>query len=141
MYQVLYISSNNDCNLFRILERLGPRAFSSHLRTFADYLVFEFSNTSSGGQHLNRCVESLNDLIWKCNVVTIDRVILALVSFMCFVAILKFAMPVQKRSATNFKRQLYQFQSVVWMLSGTDILSITKSLLERKCYFRNMSTI
>ena len=63
---------------FRVLERLGPRSLSGHLRTFADYLVYEFS-TSAGGQHVNKCVEALNDLIWKCNIVSIDRLVLCLV--------------------------------------------------------------
>ena len=39
--------------VFRVLERLGPRALSNHLRVFADYLVFEFSS-SAGGAHVNR---------------------------------------------------------------------------------------
>ncbi|KAK2179642.1 hypothetical protein NP493_478g01045 [Ridgeia piscesae] len=62
---------------YKVLERLGPRSLSGHLRTFADYLVYEFS-TSAGGQHVNKCVEALNDLIWKCNIVSIDRLVLCL---------------------------------------------------------------
>ena len=38
---------------YRVLERLGPRSLSAHLRAFADYLVFEFSS-SAGGQHVNK---------------------------------------------------------------------------------------
>ena len=63
---------------YRVLERLGPRALAAHVRTFADYLVFEFS--TSHGSHVHKCVESLNNLIWKCNVVPIDRLILCMVS-------------------------------------------------------------
>ena len=44
-----------DLNLsrFRVLERLGARALSTHIRVFADFLVYEFS-ISVGGKHLNK---------------------------------------------------------------------------------------
>ncbi|XP_022090298.1 mediator of RNA polymerase II transcription subunit 23-like isoform X2 [Acanthaster planci] len=61
----------------KVIERIGPRALSSHIRTFADFLVFEFS-TSAGGQHVNKCVETLNDMVWKLNIVSLDRLILNL---------------------------------------------------------------
>ena len=48
------------------------------MRTFADFLVYEFS-TSAGGQQLNKCIEILNDMVWKYNIVTLDRLILCLV--------------------------------------------------------------
>ena len=63
----------------RILERIGARALSAHLRKFCDYLVFEFAN-SGGGQQVNKCVDAINDMIWKYNIVTIDRLVLCLVS-------------------------------------------------------------
>ena len=31
----------------RVLDRLGPRALSSHLRRFCDYLAFELANSTS----------------------------------------------------------------------------------------------
>jgi Mediator complex subunit 23. len=65
--------------VYRILERIGARALSAHLRKFCDYLVFEFAN-SGGGQHVNKCVDALNDMIWQYNIVTIDRLVLCLVS-------------------------------------------------------------
>lgn len=73
---------------FSVIEKIGPRVLSKHLRTFTDYLVNEFANPpSSGNQYVNRCVQSLNDLIWRYNVVSIDRLILVLVrrqySFSC----------------------------------------------------------
>lgn len=73
----LIIIVNNIC--YRILERIGARALSAHLRKFCDYLVFEFAN-SVGGQHVNKCVDTINDMIWKYNIVTIDRLVLCLVS-------------------------------------------------------------
>ncbi|KAM7295580.1 mediator of RNA polymerase II transcription subunit 23 [Ixodes scapularis] len=62
---------------YKILDRIGARALSSHLRTFADFLVFEVSNTV-GGQHVNKCIDALNDLIWKYHVISLDRLILCL---------------------------------------------------------------
>ncbi|XP_065161273.1 mediator of RNA polymerase II transcription subunit 23 [Atheta coriaria] len=62
---------------YKILERIGARALSAHLRKFCDSLVFEFSN-SPGGQHVNKCVDTINDMIWKYNIVTIDRLVLCL---------------------------------------------------------------
>lgn len=60
-----------------ILERIGARSLSVHLRYFADFLVNELAG-SYGGQHLKKYVDALNDLIWKCNVVTLDRLILCM---------------------------------------------------------------
>ncbi|ELT94621.1 hypothetical protein CAPTEDRAFT_178592 [Capitella teleta] len=62
---------------YKVLDRLGPRLLSAHLRTFADYLVYEFA-TAGAGQQINKCVESLNDLIWKCNIISVDRLVLCL---------------------------------------------------------------
>ncbi|GAB6022180.1 Mediator of RNA polymerase II transcription subunit 23 [Chamberlinius hualienensis] len=62
---------------YKVLERVGARSLSAHMRTFADFLVFEFAN-SGGGQHVNKCIDALNDLIWKCNVLTLDRLVLCL---------------------------------------------------------------
>ncbi|XP_071507366.1 mediator of RNA polymerase II transcription subunit 23-like [Diadema antillarum] len=61
----------------QVLERIGPRGLSSHIRTFADYLVCEFS-TSAGGSHVNMCVEKLNAMVWKLNILTLDRLVLSL---------------------------------------------------------------
>lgn len=48
-----------------------------HLRKLIDYLLFEV--TSSGASaHVNKCVDTINDMIWKYNVITIDRFVLCL---------------------------------------------------------------
>jgi len=62
------------------LERIGARALSAHLRKFCDYLVFKFA-VSEEGQHVNKCVDAINSMIWKYNIVTIDRLVLCLVGF------------------------------------------------------------
>lgn len=96
---------------YKILDRIGARALSSHLRTFADFLVFEFAN-SVGGQHVNKCIDALNDLIWKCHVITLDRLILclALRSFegneaqVCF-----FIIQMLLVRPNEFKNRVYEF--------------------------------
>lgn len=62
---------------YKIVDRIGARGLSAHLRTFCDFLLNEFAN-SSDGQHVKRCVDALNDLIWKCHVITLDRFLLCL---------------------------------------------------------------
>ncbi|XP_050057825.1 mediator of RNA polymerase II transcription subunit 23-like [Aphis gossypii] len=62
---------------YKILERIGARALSAHLRKFCDYLVFKFA-VSEEGQHVNKCVDAINSMIWKYNIVTIDRLVLCL---------------------------------------------------------------
>ncbi|KFM78814.1 Mediator of RNA polymerase II transcription subunit 23, partial [Stegodyphus mimosarum] len=96
---------------YKILDRIGARALSAHLRTFADFLVFEFAN-SVGGQHVNKYIDALNDLIWKCHVIQLDRLILclALRSFegneaqVCF-----FIIHMLLLRPTEFKNRVYDF--------------------------------
>ena len=71
----------NDCInpiAYKILDRIGARALSPHLRTLADFLVYEFTNLL-GGQIVGKYIEKLNDLIWKCHIITLDRLLLWLV--------------------------------------------------------------
>ena len=74
----MYITYINTYIFRRILERIGARALSAHLRKFCDYLVFEFT-IKEEGQHVNKCVDAINNMIWKYNIVTIDRLILCMV--------------------------------------------------------------
>lgn len=62
---------------YRILERIGARALSVHLRKLCDHLVFEVAN-SNQNLHIQNCVNTINDLIWKYNVITLDRLVLCL---------------------------------------------------------------
>lgn len=79
MNQGFYVvSPPPPCCTIRVLERIGARALVAHVRTFADFLVYEFS-ISPGGPQLNKCIEILNDMVWKYNIVTLDRLILCLV--------------------------------------------------------------
>ncbi|KAI5734599.1 hypothetical protein M8J77_008576 [Diaphorina citri] len=66
--------------VYKILEKIGARALSAHLRKFCDYLVFKFANSEEGkSQRVNKCVDAINSMIWKYNIVTIDRLVLCLV--------------------------------------------------------------
>ena len=58
---------------------LGHRGFLSHLRTFADYLVGHFSAAMSAqDSHLAKYGEVLNQMIWKYNIFSLDRLVLVL---------------------------------------------------------------
>lgn len=66
---------------YKILERIGARSLSNHLRKFCDFLVNEFSASSGSGmqqQHVNKCVDAVNLMIWKYNIITIDQLVLCL---------------------------------------------------------------
>lgn len=61
---------------YKVLDRLGPRALSSHLRTFADFMVYELNLSGVSGQNVNKFIETLSDMVWRYNIVTIDRLVL-----------------------------------------------------------------
>ncbi|XP_014210874.1 mediator of RNA polymerase II transcription subunit 23 isoform X1 [Copidosoma floridanum] len=63
---------------YKILERIGARALSAHLRKFCDYIVFEVSSITCDGNYVNKSVDAINNMIWKYNIVTFDRLILCL---------------------------------------------------------------
>lgn len=50
---------------------------SAHLRKLCDYLAYDFAN-SGQNQNINKRVDAVNDLIWKYNIVTLDRLVLCL---------------------------------------------------------------
>lgn len=50
---------------------------SANLRKLCDYLVSEVAS-SNGKEFIHKCVDSINNMIWKYNIVTIDRVVLCL---------------------------------------------------------------
>ncbi|XP_022708569.1 mediator of RNA polymerase II transcription subunit 23-like isoform X1 [Varroa jacobsoni] len=63
---------------YKILDRLGARALSLHVRTFADFLVYEVSTCGQDQMLLNKSIDAVSDLIWKCYVIPLDRLILTL---------------------------------------------------------------
>jgi mediator of RNA polymerase II transcription subunit 23 len=63
---------------YKVLERTGAKQLAAHLRTFCDYLVLEFSK-STGGGHVTKAIDATNTMIWKYNVITLDRFVLSMV--------------------------------------------------------------
>ena len=61
----------------QILDRIGCKHLTSHLRAFCDVLVCEFSK-SGGSAHVNKCIEAMKSLIWTHNVCTLDRLVLCM---------------------------------------------------------------
>lgn len=63
---------------YKVLEKIGCRGLSAHLRYFADYLVFEIAKLV-GSQHVNKFIDATNDLCWRHNLVTLDRLLWCLI--------------------------------------------------------------
>ena len=62
---------------YRVLERIGCKHFYAHLRNLCELLIFEFSK--SGGQgFVAKCIEAISNLIWKYNIIALDRFILCM---------------------------------------------------------------
>ncbi|UXI17024.1 putative ATP-dependent RNA helicase [Sarcoptes scabiei] len=61
---------------YKILDKIGIKALSSHLRTFADFIVLDFANLVAG--NVTKCREAVNDLVWKYHIFTIDKLLLCL---------------------------------------------------------------
>lgn len=59
-----------------ILTVIGRRKLSSHVRTFSDFLVHEFS--LDGGSHVKRYIPIVRDMILKYNLIFLDQLILCL---------------------------------------------------------------
>ncbi|XP_059618578.1 mediator of RNA polymerase II transcription subunit 23 [Phlebotomus argentipes] len=77
LFKMIYETDGISPVAYKILERIGARGLSVHLRKLSDYIVFEVQN-SSVGAHVNKCVDTINDMIWKYHIVTIDRLVLCL---------------------------------------------------------------
>ncbi|GAB0092218.1 Mediator of RNA polymerase II transcription subunit 23 [Sergentomyia squamirostris] len=77
LFKMIYETDGISPVAYKILERIGARGLSTHLRKLCDYIVFEVQN-SNVGAHVNKCVDTINDMIWKYNIVTIDRLVLCL---------------------------------------------------------------
>lgn len=60
--------------VYKILDSIRIKALSAHLRTFADYLVYECANSHS--QEFTKYMDALSDLIWKFHIITLDRLTL-----------------------------------------------------------------
>lgn len=140
--------------VFRVLERIGTRALSAHLRKLCDYLTYDFSN-SGVNANINRRVDAINDLIWKYNVVTLDRLVLCLalrspegneaqVCF-CIIQLLLLKSPefrsrvhefVKENSPDHWKQNNWYISFVLWVcISGTKTRSNWKIILGIESFF------
>lgn len=59
---------------YKILERINARQLSAQLRKLCDFLLFEVTIS----KQINKLVDTINEMIWKYNIVTIDRLVLCL---------------------------------------------------------------
>ncbi|KAH8305992.1 hypothetical protein KR018_009354 [Drosophila ironensis] len=78
LFKIIWETENISPVAYKILEGISARALSTHLRKFCDYLVGEVASSSDGRDFIHKCVDTINNMIWKFNVVTIDRVVLCL---------------------------------------------------------------
>ncbi|XP_053964046.1 mediator of RNA polymerase II transcription subunit 23 [Anastrepha ludens] len=77
LFKMIWETENVSPVAYKILEGISARALSAHLRKLCDYLVGEVAN-SNGKDFIHKCVDTINNMIWKYNIVTIDRVVLCL---------------------------------------------------------------
>ena len=77
LWKVLFNTEQLPSVAYKILERIGTKQLTAHLRSFCDLLVLEFS-ISGGADHVNKSIATLNNLIWKYNIIALDRWILCM---------------------------------------------------------------
>ena len=63
--------------LFQVLQHIGTKQLTCHLRSFCDMLVCEFSKSGQAG-HVNKCIDAMNNMIWKYNIVALEKLILCM---------------------------------------------------------------
>lgn len=70
------ISDSGEINpvAYKVLERIGAKMFSSQLRKLCDFLLLEVTIS----KQIPKLVDTINDMVWKYNIVTIDRLVLCL---------------------------------------------------------------
>ena len=61
----------------QVLQHIGAKQLTSHLRSFCDMLVCEFSKSGQAG-HVNKCIDAMNNLIWKYNIIALEKLILCM---------------------------------------------------------------
>uniref|UniRef100_H2YVM4 Mediator of RNA polymerase II transcription subunit 23 n=1 Tax=Ciona savignyi TaxID=51511 RepID=H2YVM4_CIOSA len=77
IWKVLFEDKKPSNTAYKVLERMGSSQLSQHVRTFSDFLVYEFS-VLEGGSDVKTCTNVLQDMVWKYNIVFLDRLILCL---------------------------------------------------------------
>lgn len=111
LWKMLVDNETLDPVVFRILDSIRIRTLSVHLRTFVDYLVYEYSS-SVGGQDVNKFTNALESLIFKFQIVSLDRLLLC----MCLrnfngspAHVCSFIIQILLLSSKNFKTMVHKF--------------------------------
>uniref|UniRef100_T1KM10 Mediator of RNA polymerase II transcription subunit 23 n=1 Tax=Tetranychus urticae TaxID=32264 RepID=T1KM10_TETUR len=105
---------------YKILDRIGAKALSSHLRILVDYLVNEFTNLC-GTQNVTKYIDKLNDFIWKSAVITQDRLLLYLPFIFCILIICIYLICLQTlRAYEGNEAQVSLFIIQMLLLKTTD---------------------
>ena len=77
-YLFLLFFSLSPLLFFRqVVDRISFKQLTSHLRIFCDLLVCDISKSTVSG-HVTKCIEYLNNLIWKYNIIALDRLVLCM---------------------------------------------------------------
>nr|XP_039249771.1 mediator of RNA polymerase II transcription subunit 23-like [Styela clava] len=76
LWKILTLDRKPSLVCHNILTVIGRRKLSTHVRTFSDFLVHEFS--LDGGSHVKRYIPIVRDMILKYNLVFLDQLILCL---------------------------------------------------------------
>eukprot|EP00795_Rhopilema_esculentum_P007477 gene7477-13251_t len=77
LWKILFDTDTIPTLCHRVLMDIGARALSTHIRVFADFLVYEVS-TAVAGEEVNICIQHLNDMVWKYNIFPLDRLVLSM---------------------------------------------------------------
>lgn len=74
LWKVLLVTDNINPVAYKVLDRIGTKQLTAHLRSFCDVLVMEFAKSHPTG-HVNKCIDAMNNLIWKYNIIALDRLV------------------------------------------------------------------
>lgn len=77
LWKVLLVTDSISPAAYKVLERIGTKQLTAHLRSFCDVLVMEFGKSYPPG-HVGKCIDAINNLIWKYNIIALDRLILCM---------------------------------------------------------------
>lgn len=77
LWKVILEQEQLDPVVYRILDNIRVRTLVAHLRTFIDYLIMEYANLKDATV-VNKFCKALEGLIWKYQIIPLDRLILCL---------------------------------------------------------------
>ena len=77
IWKSIYETSHLNPIAFKVLDKFTSEQFTANIRSFCDYLIFEIAKLS--GEQLKKYIDTLNDLIWKYYILSLDKLFLCLV--------------------------------------------------------------